>query len=62
MKAPTDPEVFGDWNEVRVATVREIEDAISEHRIEHAGWFAPRLKKFLQYLFEEVDDTKKGAA
>lgn len=57
VKALTDPDVFGDWNEVRVATVREIEDAIAEHRIEHASFFAPRLKKFLQYVFEELDDT-----
>jgi endonuclease-3 len=58
VKALTDPDVFGDWNEVRVATVREIEDAIAEHRIEHAGFFAPRLKKFLQYVFEELDDVQ----
>jgi endonuclease III len=57
VKALTDPDVFGDWNEVRVATVREIEDAIGEHRIEQTGTFAPRLKKFLQYVFEELDDT-----
>ena len=57
VKALTDPDVFGDWNEVRVATVRELEDTLTEHRVEQPSVFAARLKKFLQYVFEELDDT-----
>jgi endonuclease III len=52
-----DPDVFGDWNETRVATQRELENAFKEARIEDAEALAPRIKSFLQNAFEELDDT-----
>jgi endonuclease III len=57
VKMLEDPDVFGDWNEVRVATQRELEDIFREARIEDAEALAPRIKTFLQNVFEELDDT-----
>jgi endonuclease-3 len=57
LKTFEDETLFGDWNEVRVATQREIEDVLKESRIEDAEALAPRLKIFLQSVFEELDDT-----
>ena len=56
-KAFKDDKVFASWMEVRVSTVREITDVLEEHKISHAEFLAPRLKQFLQRVFEEVDDT-----
>lgn len=53
----TDERTFGSWNEVRVATVRELAEVLRRHGIEPADFLAPRLKQFLQKVFEEVDDT-----
>src|SRR5262245_15037144 len=57
VKMLLDPDVFGDWNEVRVATQRELENVFKEARIEDAEALAPRIKTFLQNVFEELDDT-----
>ncbi len=57
VKMLEDENVFGDWNEVRVATQRELEDVFKEARIEDAESLAPRIKTFLQNVFEELDDT-----
>jgi hypothetical protein len=56
-RALKDEKNFAGWNEVRVATVREICDILEEHKIGHANFLAPRLKHFLQEVFQEVDDT-----
>jgi endonuclease III len=61
LKLFTDETVFGDWNEVRVSTQRELEDVLREARIEDAESLAPRLKIFLQSVFEELDDTSLDA-
>lgn len=57
VKMLQDENVFGDWNEVRVATQRELEEVFKEARIEDAEALAPRIKTFLQNVFEELDDT-----
>jgi endonuclease III len=57
VKMLRDEDVFGDWNEVRVATQRELEDVLKEARIEDAEALAPRIRSFLQNVFEELDDT-----
>jgi hypothetical protein len=57
VKAFTNEQHFTSWNEVRVATVREITEILEESRIQHADFLAPRLKKLLQRVFEEADDT-----
>ncbi len=57
IKGFTDDKVFSSWNEVRVATRREITAVLDEHKIEHADFLAPRIKQLLQSLFEEADDT-----
>jgi len=57
VKMLRDESVYGDWNEVRVATERELEDVFKEARIEDAELLAPRIKTFLQDVFEELDDT-----
>src|SRR5581483_1536708 len=57
LKTFEDETLFGDWNEVRVATQRELEDVLIEARVEQASDLAPRLKIFLQSVFEELDDT-----
>jgi len=56
-KAFTNDQVFASWNEVRVATVREIYQILVDSRVQPADFLAPRLKQFLQKLFEEADDT-----
>ncbi len=56
-KGFTDDKVFASWSEVRVATVREIADVLYEAKVGPADFLAPRLKEFLQRVFEEVDDT-----
>lgn len=57
IKAFTNDQQFTSWNEVRVATVREITAILEEAKIQHADFLAPRLKKLLQRVFEEADDT-----
>ena len=53
----TDHDEFGGWNEVRVATRREICRVLELHGVEHADFLATRLKQLLQKVFEEADDT-----
>lgn len=53
----TDEKHFASWSEVRVATVREITEVLEDAKISPADFLAPRLKQFLQKLFEEVDDV-----
>lgn len=55
-KSLTDDKQFASWSEVRVATVREIADLLNEAKVKPAEFLAPRLKLFLQKVFEEVDD------
>jgi hypothetical protein len=57
-RALTDENRFASWNEVRVSTVREIADVLEENKIGHASFLAPRIKHFLQQVFQEVDDTR----
>jgi endonuclease-3 len=57
VKLLSDETLFADWNEVRVASQRELEEVLAEARIEDAAAIAPRLKNFLQHVFEELDDT-----
>lgn len=57
IKAFTNDQQFTSWNEVRVATVREITEILEASKIQHADFLAPRLKKLLQRVFEEADDT-----
>jgi hypothetical protein len=57
-RAFKDEKRFSGWNEVRVATVREIADILEAHKIGHANFLAPRIKHFLQEVFQEVDDTR----
>lgn len=47
-------EEFVDWNEVRVSTVRQLEDVLEAARIEPAGRHAELLKEFLEKTFHEV--------
>lgn len=47
-------EDFVDWNEVRVSTVRQLEDALEAARIEPAARHAEHLKGFLEKTFHEV--------
>jgi len=58
VKALADEEEFADWNEVRVSTQRELEDVLNANRVEEAADLSPRLKTFLQAVFEELDDTE----
>ncbi|MEZ6187630.1 MAG: hypothetical protein R3F62_21800 [Planctomycetota bacterium] len=57
LKTFTDTEQFVSWNEVRVATEREIADVLTEAKVAPADFLAPRLKQMLQKVFEEADDT-----
>ncbi|MBI3726371.1 hypothetical protein HY251_20790 [bacterium] len=57
VKSLLDEEEFADWNEVRVSTQRELQEILEANRIEDASDLAPRLKTFLQSVFEELDDT-----
>lgn len=52
----TDDKQFASWSEVRVSTVREITEILEEAKVKPADFLAPRLKEFLQKVFEEVDD------
>ncbi|RMG13330.1 MAG: hypothetical protein D6731_12420 [Planctomycetota bacterium] len=54
-RALRDEKRFAGWMEVRVATPREIAEVLEENKISHAQFLAPRLKQFLQKVFEEVD-------
>lgn len=56
-KGFTDDKVFASWSEVRVATVREIADVLDEAKVAPSEFLAPRIKEFLQRVFEEVDET-----
>lgn len=55
-KSFTDDKAFASWSEVRVSTVREITDILNDAKVKPAEFLAPRLKIFLQRVFEEVDD------
>lgn len=47
-------EDYVDWNEVRVGTIRQIEETLEKARIEPTGAVAERIKVVLQQTFDEV--------
>jgi endonuclease-3 len=47
-------EEYIDWNEVRVATVRQLEETLERARIEPAGRMAETIKAVLMKTFDEV--------
>ena len=57
VKTLTNDQLFASWNEVRVSTVRELTEVLEEAKVGPAEFLAPRLKQFLQKVFEETDDT-----
>ena len=57
VKSLTNDQLFTSWNEVRVATVRELTEVLEEAKVGPAEFLAPRMKQFLQKVFEEADDT-----
>lgn len=57
VKTFTNDQLFASWNEVRVSTVRELTEVLEEAKVSPAEFLAPRLKQFLQKVFEEADDT-----
>lgn len=61
LKTFQDETLYGDWNEVRVSMASELEHVLTDSRIEDAVVLAPRLKIFLQSVFEELDDTSLDA-
>ncbi len=49
-KAFTDPKNFVDWNEVRVATLREVEDVLTDNRVDFHT--APVLRELLGRAYD----------
>lgn len=47
-------EAYADWNEVRAATVRQIEESLARERIDEPGPHAEVLRHLLQRVFDEV--------
>ncbi|MCA8921757.1 MAG: hypothetical protein KDD82_08105 [Planctomycetes bacterium] len=58
LKSFLDTDQFVSWNEVRVATEREIAEVLTEAKVAPADFLAPRLKQLLQAVFEEADETQ----
>lgn len=57
LKTFLDTDQFVSWNEVRVATEREIAEVLDAAKVAPADFLAPRIKKLLQKVFEEADET-----
>jgi endonuclease-3 len=45
---------YVDWNEVRVSSIRELEDTLGKSRIERAGETAALLKSVLDRMFQDL--------
>lgn len=51
-KALQNENEFGDWNEVRVATLNEINHVLDPKRIEHSSWLARIIRGFLEGVWQ----------
>lgn len=51
-KALKNENEFGDWNEVRVATINEIDHVLDPKRIEHSAWLARIIRGFLEGVWQ----------
>jgi hypothetical protein len=51
-KALQNEHEFGDWNELRVATINEIDCALDPKRLEHSAWLARIIRGLLEGVWQ----------